>query len=112
MKKLEGIGILFFARLNAILVGLAGLICGILYSFGGAIIDALVSAGWVTTSETPGLAYGTALAFGALVTMPVLFALAGFAYGAVAAVLFNLAVRLGGRWIRPLVGIMRLRYTE
>ena len=44
-----------------------------------------------------------------LVAMP---ALAGFAYGAVAAVLFNLAVKLGGRWICPLVGAVRLNYRE
>ena len=112
MTKLDGIGILFFARLNAVLMGLVGFICGILYSFGGALIDALASAGWVTTSETPGLAYGTVFAFGALVGMPGLFALTGFAYGAVTAVLFNLTVKFGARWILPTVGAVSLSYRQ
>ena len=70
MTKLDGIGILFFARLNAVLMGLVGLICGILYACGGALVDVLVSIGWVTISGTPGLTHGTVFAFGALVGMP------------------------------------------
>jgi len=48
-------------------MALLGLLAGILYSFGGLIIDILVSFGWITSSETPGLSYGTVFAFGALI---------------------------------------------
>ena len=70
------------------------------------MIDALVSAGWVRFSETPGLAYGTVLAFGAPVAMPVLFALDGFEYGAVAAILYNLAIRLSGKTGLPRIKLL------
>jgi len=97
MVKLRKIGVLSSARVHAVLMAILGLIAGTLYSFGGAIIDVLVSAGWVTSSETPGLSYGTVLAFGALIGMPVLFSLGGLAYGAVVAVLYNVVSgTLGG----------------
>ena len=48
------------------------------------------------TSETPGLSYGTVLAFGALVAMPVIAAGAGFALGIVEALLYNLVARWFG----------------
>ena len=51
-----------------------GFACGVVYSVGGLISDAL----------TTGLNEGTALAFGALIGMPVLFGVAGFAAGAAA----------------------------
>ena len=54
-----------------------GLACGVLYSFGGLIADLL----------TIGLNWGTALAFGALVGMPILFGTFGFILGALIAVL-------------------------
>ena len=69
---------------------LLGLICGIIYSFGGLIIDTLVTLEWVTTSETPGISYGTALAFGALIGMPLIGAVAGLLIGLVEAVLYIL----------------------
>jgi hypothetical protein len=50
---------------------LLGLICGVLYSFGGVIVDLF----------TIGLNWGTVLAFGALVGMPAAFAVAGFVVG-------------------------------
>jgi hypothetical protein len=34
----------------------------------------------MTTNETPGLGFGTVLAFGALIGMPVIFAIAGFCW--------------------------------
>ena len=96
MVKLQTIGVLSSVRVHAVLMAILGLIAGILYSFGGAVIDVFVSAGWVTSSETPGLAYGTVLAFGALIAMPILFSLAGLAYGAIVAILYNLvAERVG-----------------
>jgi len=48
-----------------------GLVCGVLYSFGGVVVDLL----------TIGLNWGTVLAFGALVGMPVIFAAFGFFLG-------------------------------
>lgn len=53
-----------YARLMAYL----GLFCGVLYAFGGLVVDLL----------TVGLNRGTALAFMALVGMPALFGAAGF----------------------------------
>jgi len=50
-----------------------GLICGILYSFGGFVVDLL----------TIGLNWGTAMAFAALVGMPVVFGTVGFVGGAI-----------------------------
>jgi hypothetical protein len=48
-----------------------GLLFGVLYSFGGVVVDLL----------TIGLNLGTLMAFGALVGMPVLFSAAGFFLG-------------------------------
>lgn len=56
---------------------LIGVFLGILYSFGGLILDALVSLELITSDETPGLSYGTVLAFGALIGMPIIFGLIG-----------------------------------
>ncbi|MFQ5677381.1 MAG: hypothetical protein ACE5G1_15945, partial [bacterium] len=75
---------------------LIGLILGILYSFGGLIIDALVSMGWITSAETPGLSFGTVLAFGALIGMPIIFATFGFIVGLIEAFLYNLFARWFG----------------
>ncbi len=59
------------ARWMAIL----GLICGVLYSFGGLAYDL----------TTTGLNRGTALAFLALLGMPLAFGLVGFVLGALGA---------------------------
>ena len=65
-----------------------GLIAGILYSFGGAIYD-LLTSGTVN--------WGTALAFLALIGMPILFATFGFLVGLIEAYLYNLfASCIGG----------------
>ena len=90
MGRLRRIKIFAFAKFQAFLMGLVGIVCGILYSFGGLIIDILVSIGWVSSSETPGLSFGTILAFGALIGMPVLFATIGFLLGIIEAILYNL----------------------
>lgn len=52
-----------------------GLGCGVLYAFGGLVVDLM----------TIGLNWGTALAFLALLGMPALFAAAGFAGAALLA---------------------------
>lgn len=96
MKKIKKIGILSFAKFQAVLGVLIGLVCGILYSFGGLIIDAIVTIGWMTSTETPGLSYGTVLAFGALIGMPIIFAGAGFLLGIVEAILYNIFAKWFG----------------
>lgn len=69
-----------FAKFQAVLMSLIGLIAGILYSFGGLIYDVF----------TVGLNVGTALAFLALLGMPVMFAAFGFMAGLIEAFLYNL----------------------
>lgn len=69
--------LIFYTKLGAIV----GLVFGLIYSFGGLMVDSLVSLGWMTSSETPGLSVGTLLAFGALIGMPLIFGVLGFLVG-------------------------------
>lgn len=94
--KIKNIKILSFIKLHTLLGAIVGLIIGVLYSFGGLAIDALATLGWITTTETPGLSYGTILAFGALIGMPIIFASFGFVIGFVGTVLYNLFGKLFG----------------
>jgi hypothetical protein len=98
MNKIKKIGVFSFARFQAILAGFIGLVCGILYSFGGLIIDVLVSLAILSpiSMETPGLSYGTILAFGALLGIPVIFMIAGFLLGIIEAILYNIFARWFG----------------
>lgn len=96
MARIKKIGIRYLAKVHGIIGGIVGLLLGILYSFGGFAIDALVTMGVITSNETPGLSYGTILAFGALLGMPLIFSVAGYIAGAIGAVLFNLVVPLLG----------------
>jgi hypothetical protein len=87
MGKLRRLGVLFSAKLQASLMAFIGLIAGILYAFGGFVYELLTGT----------LNSGTALAFFALIGMPVIFAAFGFISGAIGAVLYNLvAGRVGG----------------
>lgn len=97
MATLDTVGVLSSAKLLAALMGFVGFVAGILYSFGGATIDVLVSKGWIISAETPGVGWGTALAFLALIGMPIIFASCGLIAGTIGAVLYNLvASRVGG----------------
>jgi hypothetical protein len=89
MNKLN---IYSFAKMQGIVMTLVGLLAGIIYSFGGLLIDTLVTFNLMTTTETPGLSYGTILAFGALVGMPVIFGMFGFATGFIGAYMYNVVV--------------------
>lgn len=89
-KKLD---IFRFAKFQGLLFALLGLLAGIIYSFGGLLVDAFVSFGWMVSSETPGLSYGTLLAFGALIGMPLIASVAGFFTGLLEAILYNLTKR-------------------
>lgn len=85
MAKLQRIGVLFTAKLAALSMGILGLIAGIAYSFGGFFFEL----------STNSLNTGTALAFLALLGMPLLFAASGFCAGAVVAGIYNLSASLG-----------------
>lgn len=84
------------AKLQSILFGLIGLCLGIIYSVGGFIIDASVSLGLFVTPETPGLSFGTILAFGALIGMPIIGLVIGAITGYIEAILFNLYTKMFG----------------
>jgi hypothetical protein len=96
MAKIKKINPFSFARFQAFLGVLLGLVAGIIYSFGGLAIDILVTLGWVTTTETPGLSYGTVLAFGALIGMPLIGLIAGLVIGFISSILYNVSARWFG----------------
>ncbi len=104
MEKIRKLDLWSFAKFQAVLGGLLGALCGVLYSFGGLVVDSLVSLGWITSQETPGLSIGTVLAFGALVGMPLIGLVMGFFIGIVEAWLYN----LGAKWF----GGMPLKYDR
>jgi len=85
MKKVKKLKVLSFAKFQAILFALIGIVAGVLYSFGGAIYDVF----------TIGLNFGSVLAFLALIGMPIVFAAFGFIIGIIEAFLYNLI----SRWI-------------
>jgi len=89
VSKLKKVNVLTIAKFQAFLFVLLGVLAGIIYSFGGFILDALVSLDWLTTDETTGLGAGTLLAFGALVGMPIIFAAVGYVTGLVEADIYN-----------------------
>ena len=87
MKRLKRVGVIFFAKLNALILGAIGAVLGVLYAFGGAAYDL----------QNGGLNIGSALAFLALVGMPLLFALYGLIAGSLGALVYNLiAANTGG----------------
>ena len=86
MVKIKKLGVLSFAKFQAILFALPGVVAGIVYSFGGLIYDLM----------TIGLNTGTLLAFMALIGMPLLFGVFGFVLGIAEAILFNMTVNWFG----------------
>ena len=93
MASHKSIKLLSLAKIQLVLAACLGLAAGVLYSFGGLVIDTLVTLGWISVAETPGLSYGTLLAFGALIGMPLIFGIAGFILGIIEAILYNLLVK-------------------
>ncbi len=86
MSRIKKIKVFSLAKFQAVLGAHVGLLAGTVYSFGGLIYDLF----------TIGLNWGTLLAFGALIGMPLVFGAAGFILGVVEGVLFNILSRWTG----------------
>ena len=76
------------AKFLATIMGGLGVIAGLIYSVGGLFYDILT---------TGSVNWGTALAFGAIIGMPLLFSGFGYVTGAIGAFLYNLLAGLFGR---------------
>lgn len=98
MTGTRSIGVLSLAAWQAVMMAAVGLVAGVCYSFGGAAIDVLVTTGLINSASTPGVSWGTALAFMALIGMPFFFAVFGFAAGTIGALLYGLFVRRIRLW--------------
>ncbi len=96
MSKINRLNIISYATFQATIVAGLGLVLGVVYAFGGLILDILVTLDWVTSTETPGLSLGTLLAFGGVVGMPLVFMAAGFVLGIIQALLYNLFAKWFG----------------
>ena len=95
---IQKLNVFSFALMQAKLLALIGLLLGIIYAFGGLVIDSIVSMNLISIAETPGLSMGTLLAFGALIGMPLIGLVSGYILGIIEAILFNLTTtRIGGR---------------
>ena len=99
MNEVKKIDPASLAKTLSYTMALCGLLFAILYSFGGLIIDTLVSSGRISPeiASTPGLSYGTILAFAALIIMPMIGACIGLLMGIISATTYNLlANNFGG----------------
>ena len=85
MAKISRLGVTSLAKLLTLMMAALGFLAGLLYSLGGFFLE--LGAGTLNT--------GTALAFLALIGMPLLFGLGGFVAGLILAPLYNLLARLG-----------------
>lgn len=91
MKTVKSVGVMSVAKLEAVIMAIAGLIMGVLYAFASASLGVL--------GTVVGGSAGFLLGFGLLsiVVMPVLFAIMGFIAGAIGAFLYNIvAGKVGG----------------
>ena len=89
MKELN---IIKYAKFQALICAIVGLLFGVFYSFGGLTVDTLVTFNMIDPviwENTPGLSYGTFLAFISLIAMPLYLATIGFLFGLVGGYLFN-----------------------
>ncbi len=85
MKVVKKIGVLSFAKIEAVLMAIVGLVYGIIFAVFGS--SALTEAGAV------GAGYGIL----GIIILPVTYALMGFALGAAGAFLYNLVAKhIGG----------------
>ena len=83
MAKIKKINVFSYAKVQATVMALAGIVAGLIYSIGGTIYDL----------QTIGLNKGTLLAYIAIPVMPLYFAVFGFVTGVVGAILYNLFVK-------------------
>lgn len=83
MTKAKKVKVFSYAKFQAIILGIVGILFGLGYSIGGTIIDL----------QTIGLNRGTALAYMAIPLMPLYFAIFGFISGLVGAVLYNVVAK-------------------
>lgn len=86
MKKDTRLSLIALTKLHVIVFTFVGLLAGILYSFGGLVYDAAMGS----------LGYGTVLAFGALIGMPMIGAIVGIVARIVEWLLFRIASGLLG----------------
>ena len=82
--SLTPVSVLWTATLTAGLGAVLGFVAGALYSGIGFFVDLFGR----------GLNYGTVLAFGALIGMPVIFAAFGFVTGGIGALVYNTFCRM------------------
>lgn len=94
MEQDKIVSVLSMAKIHATAFGFLGLVLGVVYSFGGLLIDAGVSFGVIASTDTPGLSVGTLLAFGALLGMPAIGAAFGVLQGIVVGVLYRLGLAI------------------
>ncbi|WP_431158514.1 hypothetical protein [Winogradskyella poriferorum] len=95
--KIKALNPLSFGKFQAVMGLIIGLVCGIIYAFGGLIIDTLVTLELITSNETPGLSIGTFLAFGALIGMPLIGVFFGFLAGIIQAFVYNMFTKHFGQ---------------
>ena len=86
MTKVKKIKVLSYAKFQAIVMSFAGIVGGLIYSVGGTFYDL----------NTVGLNHGTALAYFAILVMPIYFGVFGYITGIVGAILYNLTTRWFG----------------
>lgn len=97
MQRIKRVDVRDTSRFFAYVAGILGVLLGIVYAFGGLIMDSLVSLGVINGIDTPGLSTGTILAFAALIGMPIIFLILGACFGAILAFAYNsYAKRFGG----------------
>ena len=96
LMKIRSLHIIPFALFQMVIFGLLGLLFGLIYAVGSLLIDSMVSLDWLAPEKmgTPGLSYGTFLAFGALLGMPMIGLVSGFSTGLVTGALFNLFTKM------------------
>ena len=97
MTDYKSINVFSFTRFLSVMMGIVGLICGIIYAIGGFFVDVLVSLNILSAvaMSTPGLSWGTVLALGALLAMPLI----GLATGLIAGITLSLLYNLLARWL-------------
>lgn len=84
LVKIKKLGVLSSAKIQAILMAIIGLILGIFV----AIIASLGAA--ISSTATDGAGFMVSLGVAAIIVLPILYGTAGFVFGAIGALLYNL----------------------